>query len=174
MVNVSEPATRLRHADSPKAMVFAVMMGQGRGFNRVSCRSGRGRSRADKTPRPRSKEGAYTSRISPVRNVETLLGSASGRQGVRLVGQWANRKDGLTPQEDKMSQEAKGADRKVTGSHNRAQRAALSGETRPARVLTWGRGSGDETAEHRNTMAKVRYGPCGCKQTHRGATLFCQ
>ena len=102
------------------------------------------------------------------------VGVCSGRQGVRLVGQWANRKDGLTPQEDKMSQEAKGADRKVTGIHNRAHRAAMSGETRPARVLTWGRGSGDETAEHRNTVAKVRYGPCGCKQTHRGATLSCQ
>jgi len=72
-----------------------------------------------------------------------------------------------------MSQEAKGADRKGTGIHNRAHRAALSGDTRPARVLTWGRGSGDETAEHRNTVAKVRYGPCGCKQTHRGATLSC-
>jgi len=40
------------------------------------------------------------------------------------------------PQEDKMPQEATGAGRKATGIHNRAQRAALSGETRPARVLT--------------------------------------
>jgi len=27
MVNISEPSMRLRHADSPKAMVFAVIMG---------------------------------------------------------------------------------------------------------------------------------------------------
>jgi len=70
-----------------------------------------------------------------------------------------------------MPQEATGADRKVTGLHNRVHRAAMSGETRPARVLTWGRGSGDETAEHRSAVAKGSYGPCGCTQAYRGATL---
>ncbi len=174
MVNASEPSTRLRNPGSPKAMVLAASDGPWHGCYAIPCTPGRAIRRPGRTPRPRSIEGTDPSRISAVRNVETPSGSASGRQGVRLVGQWANRKDGLTPQEDKMSQEAKGANRKVTGIHNRAHRAAMSGDTRPARVLTWGRGSGDETAEHRNTVAKVRYGPCGCKQTHRGATLSCQ
>jgi len=87
MVNIRDPAMRRRHADAPKAMVFAVAMGQGRGSHHVPCRSGRGRSRSDRTPRPWRKEGAYPRRISTVRNVDTLLGSASGRPGVRPVGQ---------------------------------------------------------------------------------------
>jgi len=73
-----------------------------------------------------------------------------------------------------MSQEATGVDRKMTGIHNRAHRAALSGDTRPARVLTWGRGSGDGAGEHRGTAADGRYSPCGCTQTYRGETLPCQ
>jgi len=62
-----------------------------------------------------------------MRNVDTLLGSDRGRPGVCSAGQWANRKDGLTPQEDKMPHKAKAASRKATGIHNRADGATRMG-----------------------------------------------
>ena len=67
-----------------------------------------------------------------------------------------------------MSQEAKAARRKAPGNHNWADRAAQAG--RP--TLKGGRrGTGDQPPddeESRRTLAQVRYGRYGCKQTQRG------
>ena len=67
------------------------------------------------TPRPRSRERTHPNRISQERNVETLMGTGRGRQGIpcRSVGQLQGC---LTPQEETMSQEAKAVSRKATGN----------------------------------------------------------
>jgi hypothetical protein len=54
--------------------------------------------------------------------VKTLLGTERGRQGIPCSSVGL-RKDDTTPQEDKMSQEAKATSRKATGIHNRVDRA---------------------------------------------------
>jgi len=59
--------------------------------------------------------GAYVGRILRKRNVETPVGSTER--------EYANRKGGITPHWDRRAQEAKASSRKVTGIHNRLDRA---------------------------------------------------
>ncbi len=76
-----------------------------------------GSNNAQQTPRPRSIEGTYPSRISSERNMETPMGSDSNvsKPIVRAAE---------LPSGNRNAQEAKASNRKVTG--NRLDRASCS------------------------------------------------
>ena len=110
--NESESMKRLRHSSSPerwltKTVIWVIGQGTPLALTR--------------TPRPRSRMDAHSSRISKMRNVTTLMGvwSRVGKVPYRTVSQRQRRQ---ILQQDRMAQEAKAGSRKAPGMHNRPDR----------------------------------------------------
>ena len=119
---------RPRHAYRPNVVAETVLLSHRAGGTDNSPATDTATQKpVSRTPRLRGKGSILPSRISKVRNVETPMGSGSGRSPSKPTVRAAQ-----LPSGNKKTREAKASSRKATGTHNRLDRALAQ----PERVLT--------------------------------------